>query len=509
MKLTFQAVPVTLDAAAGEEAPRTITGLALPWDSVAIVSSGEKVLVRRGAFDLSSKPKLLEGHDMTQLRGVTNELADSDEGLLFQATFAKTRAADDAVELVKAGAYDSVSAGFTPTKYKYDKKGVLVVESAEIHEISLVAMPAWKQAVITEIAASSPEEGEEEATTENTEEGNTVENNEVVEAQAETIPTNPILFAQAKREFKLPTPSEYISTMLKGGSDWAQMSSRIQAGAPDVLTSDLDGILPVPIVQPVYNSLIGRRNVIDAIGARQMPQGGKVFIRPSVTTHTSIAAVTENNNNIQSGTFVITDNQVTKGQYGGYVEVSQFSLDVTQPEVVSLLLDDMARVYAKQTETVVEAALEAGITTTQAAFDVTSPEAWADFVYDCSATILNASSHLPTHMFVSPSYWSALGKLTDDAGRPLFYADRALNPMNAYGQLSPGSLFGTAFGLSVVVTPYNSDFLGIGNADGFEIFEDLRGSLQVTVPNQLSRTIAWYGYLATLMIDSAKFVKIA
>lgn len=508
MKLTFQAVPVTLDAAAGEEAPRTITGLALPWDSVAIVSSGEKVLVRRGAFDLSSKPKLLEGHDMTQLRGVTNELADSDEGLLFQATFAKTRAADDAVELVKAGAYDSVSAGFTPTKYKYDKKGVLIVESAEIHEISLVAMPAWKQAVITEIAASSPEEGEEEATTENTEEGNTVENNEVVEAQAETIPTNPMLFAQAKREFKLPTASEYISTMLKGGADWASMSSRIQAGAPDVLTSDLDGILPVPIVQPVMNSLIGRRNLIEAVGTRAMPQGGKVFIRPSVTTHTSIAAVTENNNNIQSGTFVITDNQVTKAQYGGFVEVSQFSLDVTQPEVVSLLLDDMARVYAKQTETAVETAFGNGITETLVEpTSYASPADWSAWVWGATSTVLAESSQLPTHLFVGTDQFADLGQLVDDSGRPLFYADRANNPMNAFGQLSPGSTMGSAFGLSVVVLPYSTDFLAVGNYQGFEVFEDLRGALSVNVPNQLSRTIAWYGYLASLMIEPSMFVK--
>lgn len=511
MKLTFQAQPVTLDAAAGEEeAPRTITGIAVPYNIPAVVMSGEKVIVRPGAFDTDAKPKLLEGHDLGQLRGTVTELVDSDEALLFTAKFARTRAADDAIELVKAGAYDAVSAGFTPTKYKYDKNGTLVVQKGEIHEISLVAIPAWKQAQITEIAASSPEDDEAHPTEPAPEEENTVDQNQQVEAvEAETIPTTPIVHAAARREFRMPSAAEYIATMLRGGAEWANLQNAVRAAAPDVLTSDLDGILPIPIVQPVYNGLIGRRNVIDAIGARAMPAGGKVFIRPSVTTHTSIAAVTENNNNIQSGTFVVTDNQVTKAQYGGYVEVSQFSIDTTQPEVVSLLLDDMGRVYAKQTETAVEAALEAGITTTQAAFDVTSPAEWADFVWDCSTTILNASSHLPTHMFVSPSFLGALGKLTDDAGRPLFYADRALNPMNAYGQLAPGSISGTAFGLSVVVTPYNSDFLAVGNADGFEIFEDIRGALSVTVPNQLSRTIAWYGYLATLMIDSAKFVKIA
>jgi hypothetical protein len=107
---------------------------------------------------------------------------------------------------------------------------------------------------------------------------------------------------------------------------------------------------------------------------------------------------------------------------------------------------------------------------------------------------------------MSPSYWAALGKLVDDSKRPLF---PQIGPMNAYGNVTPGSLDGNAFGLTCVVTPYNSDFLAVGNADGFEIYEDLRGALTVDVPNQLSRTVAFYGYLATLMIDPAKFVKIA
>ena len=505
MKLTFTAIPVTLDAAAGEdESPRTITGVAIPWDVQATLSGGEKVIVRRGAFDLETKPKLLEGHDLNQLRGTVTELADSEMGLLFTAKFAKTRAADDAIELVKAGAYDSVSAGFTPTKYKFNKDGTMIVSEGLMHEVSLVAMPAFADARITQIAASSPEDDEAPTHPEVPEEETQVDNNNPVEAAAETIPTP--IYAQARREFKLPSASEYISKMLQGGTEFAEFNARLRAGAPDVVTSDLPGLLPEPIVQPVYNGLIGRRNVIDAIGARQAPRAGKVFIRPEVTTHTSVAAVTENNNNIQSGTFVVTDNQVTKVQYGGYVEVSQFSIDTTSPEIIGVLLDDMTRVYAKATETVVEANLESGISATQAAFDVTDPAAWADFVYDCSATILANSSHLPTHLFCSPSYWAALGKLSDTADRPLF---PQIGPMNAYGNLRPGSLDGNAFGLTVVVTPYNSDFLAVGNADGFEIYEDLRGALTVDVPNQLSRTIAFYGYMGTLMIDAAKFVKIA
>jgi HK97 family phage prohead protease len=507
MKLTFQAVPVTLDAAAGEEAPRSITGLAVPWDTVATVMSGEKVLVKRGAFDLESKPKLLEGHDMTQLRGVVNELADSDEGLLFQASFAKTRAADDAVELVRAGAYDSVSAGFTPTKYKYDKKGVLVVEAAEIHEVSLVAMPAWKQAAIETLVASSPEEDDDNNPTETTpEEGLEVENTPAVEAQAETIPT--VIHAAAKKDYKLPSVGEYVSKMLQGGTEFAEFNARLRAGAPDIVTSDLSGLLPEPIVQPVMNSLIGRRPLIDAVGARQAPRAGKLFIRPSVTTHSSISAVTENNNNIQSGTLVVTDNQVTKVQYGGYVEVSQFSIDTTSPEILSVLIDDMSRVYARQTDDAACTAFQSGITNTNAfTGSASDPADWAAWIAEAASDILDASTHLPTHLFVSSDIWQSLLGLSDSSGRPIFV--QAQNgPMNSQGVLSPASLTGSAWGMSVVVDPnFSAGFLGIGNAMGFEVYEDLRGALSVDVPNQLSRTVAFYGYMGTLMIEPTMFIK--
>jgi len=68
------------------------------------------------------------------------------------------------------------------------------------------------------------------------------------------------------------------------------MSEALKAAAPDIVTTDTPGILPTPIVAPVYNNFIGRRPVIDAVGLKAMPGGGKVFIRPEVTTHVSIGA---------------------------------------------------------------------------------------------------------------------------------------------------------------------------------------------------------------------------
>jgi hypothetical protein len=83
-----------------------------------------------------------------------------------------------------------------------------------------------------------------------------------------------------------------------------------------------------------------------------MPQGGKVFIRPEVTTHTSMAVQSAENAALQDGTFVVTDNQVTKATYGGYVTLSEQSIDWSTPEIIGLVLDDMGRIYANATDNV-------------------------------------------------------------------------------------------------------------------------------------------------------------
>ena len=516
MKIEFVAVPVTLDAAAGEDSPRTITGVAVPWDTPATVSSGESVMFRKGAFDVNAKaPKLLEGHDMTQLRGVVTELVEAEEGLLFTAKFAKTRASDEAIELIKAGAYDSVSVGAIPVKFKYDKDGTMVVSKANLVEISLVAQPAFADAVITEIAASQPDEESEEEVVEPqpldiSEEETMSTDTPTVEASAEIVPTAPI-FAQAKREFKMPSAGEWLSAQMQGGSVAAEFNARLRAAAPDVVSSDLDGILPLPIVSPIYNNFRGLRPVIDAVGVRQLPAGGKVFIRPVVTTHTSMAVATENTA-IQAGTFVVNDVQITKGIYGGYVEVSEASLDWTQPEVLNAMLDDMGRVYANTVDNVAADALEAGTTNTNnfTAADIAKPEVWVAWIYQAASDILTGSNgNLPTHLFMAPNRWASLGNLSDDSGRPLF---PNIGPMNALGQLAPGDSAGNAFGLQVVVDrnlPSGTLIIGDATSGGFECWEQMKGAVSIEQPSTLSRQIAFRGYFAAKMIDDTKFIKAA
>ena len=513
--IKFTAIPITLDAAAGDtESPRTITGVAVPWDVKASVSSGESVLFLRGAFDTEGKrPKLLENHDPAQLRGVVVELADSEEGLLFTAKFAKTRASDDAIELVKAGAYDSVSVGAYPVKFIVDKSGTMIVSEAKLEEISLVASPAFSEAQITQIAASEPDPEVEPETTEtqpqDTSEEEPMSNETPVEASAPDVVQTAPLYASAKPAFKLPSASEWISAQLQGGTVAAEFNARIRAAAPDVVTGDLAGVMPLPIISPVYNNFQGRRPLIDATGIRPLPQSGAVFIRPVVNVHNSIGTATQNTT-ITASAFQVDDVQITKTIQGGYVEISEASIDWSQPEVLAALLDDMGRVYADRTDLLACSELETGTTNSNAFANasVADPAYWVEWMYTAAADILNGSNgNLPSVLAVSPNVWKYLGALSDTSDRPLF---PQVGPMNAYGSASVSSDSATAFGLKVVVDRnITATGMYIMDPTCLESYEQQKGAISVEMPSQLSRQIAFRGYWASKVIDPTKTIKAA
>ena len=509
--IKFTAQAVTIDAAAGEEGSRTISGIAVPYGVDAVVSGGQRVRVTAGALPTDGPvPRLLQDHDPTQVVGVVTAREDTEDGMLFSAKIAKTRAGDDLLELLQMGAYDSVSIGIEPTEVEQDGR-TTVVKAARWSELSVVYEPAFEAAKITQIAASAEDEADPDdpETPQQSEEDTTMSEQtpEVVEAAAPVVASIPV-YAQPKK-FTMPSASEYIAAALEGGHRWHLMNDQIKAAAPDVTTTSNDGVLPEEILGPVYDNYIGERPLVDSFGVRAMPAAGKVFIRPSVSTHTSIGTQSSELATLTAGEFKVQENSVTKGSYGGYVDVSEQLIDWSSPEIISLILTDMGKIYANQTDTVACAAFEAAVTQTATLTSpATEPEHWVAFIYEAARTILtNSNGNLPNVLIVDPLYWSTLGALVDNDGRPLF---PQVGPMNALGNVTPGATASVAFGLEVVVDRNlvlpGGNNVYVGRKDGFEIFETTKGFLSVDNASTRSRTISWLGYFATLMIDDTKFV---
>lgn len=502
-----------VNAGEGEPVRREISGVAVPYNKPATVSGGQSVIFKPGSLvvEAGRKPKLMKYHDSTQIVGVVQAVQETPTALLFTARISASRDGNDALELVKDGAIDSVSVGVDPIDAIYDDAGNLVVAKGLLREISLVAEPAYKDARITRVAATKITNNEAKETadmdTTNTE----------APAPAPTAP----VWAQAKRvPTKLPTVAEYMSAYIRGGETaeaakrevqlWVEHNSPISAAAGDQTVADFPGVVPVPILGPTFDNIAPLRPIVTAIGARAMPGAGKTFIRPKIVTHTSVANQATELTGLSSTTMLVDDIIVTKLTFGGTVLVSEQTVDFSDPSALDILLRDLANQYAIATSNYAcsQFANNIGGGQSVGTWDGTSEDFIAK-VYAGAVKVLNAGRIMPTHLLMGTPGFEAIGALVDGQNRPLF---PTLNPMNASGQMSAASTIANPVGLSLVVDPgldFAGDFISLGTASGpyagFEIYETMKGLVSIEKPDVLGRQISVRGYFAALFIDNTKF----
>ena len=511
MKLDLSAQLFSVTSAGPDGSPRrTIEGVAVEWNTIATVSSGQQVKFLPGSLPTDGPaPKFMLDHSAEKPLGMVIERTDTGTAMLFTARVGPGQARDEVLAMAGPGEYyDSVSVGVEPVDYTFDEN-VMIVKSGRWMELSLLPFGAFASAKVAQVAASEPEP--EEPTTNDSEEEQQVETPETPSAVEAAVPTN-IIYAAPAKAARIPSAAEYISGMLQGGEAFEKVSAQLKAAAPNNDTSTAPGTLPVELTTPIYNGLVGRRPVIDAIGTKAMPTYGATYRVPYVSTHNSVGQQSAQFDTLTASLYGVSSYDITKLTFGGYAVLSEQLMDWSSPEIIGSLLDDMARVYAYETDNYAADQLLAGCTQAQVLTDPTSPSEWVSDIYDATVTIINNSlGNVPTHLFVSPNMFGYLGKLVDTTGRPLLAPN---NPMNAYGQMTPaqGQSLGQAFGLTVVVDRgFAADTCIVGDPSGYQIWEQQKGAIQAegnTGVSQLSRTLAFRGYLATKMIDATKFVKL-
>ena len=518
---------ITVDAAAVGELPRrSISGIAVTYDETATVADGTQVRIMQGALPVDGRaPKLFGQHDSSQIIGILTERVDTPQGMMFTAKISATRLGDEYLTLANDGVIDSVSVGINPTKFSYDADGVMIVEAAEWTELSMVSQGAFSGAVITDVAASIPQEVKQ------------IELNEVIPTQEKIMiesvePQVEVaaaavdkLWAKPAREFAMPTPGEYLAAMHIGGDTLvnvqnaakaaaAKRQTALQAAAGDILTTDTPGLLPVPVLGPLFQDLNFVRPVVTAFGARAMPNTpSKTFTRPTITTHTSAATQTEGSA-VSATTMVIAANTVTKTTVAGGVTLTRQDMDFTDPAAMNLILNDLAGEYLIKTDDVAADALVAGATASGSTWTVTAgdPTSLINALYDAAREITEDSNYFPTHLCVAPNVWQYLGSQLDASKRPVLgYVTDGVVGQNSIGKVGGmGYNNMNVMGLQLVVdNNFANDKMLVVYAPGFEIYEAQQGVLSVDVPSTLSRTFSYYGYFATFVAKSSFIQSIA
>jgi hypothetical protein len=463
-------------------------------------------------------------HDASMPVGIVTERVDTPEGMLFTAKISASTDGQNALIMLQEKVIDQVSVGVNPQKFSYDEDGTMIIESATWTELSLVPIGAFgDMANIATVAASIHQQDPEISTieTEPTQENETMSEATIPAVEA-TIPTAPIP-AQPKRKFDLPTPGEYFAAMHIGGTTFENVAratnefvksnqSALQAAAGDIATTDTPGLLPIPVLGPVFQDLNFIRPVVNAIGARAMPNNGasKTFVRPTITTHTSVAAQSSEFAAASATTMVIASNSVTKTTLAGQVTLSIQDVDFTDPASLNIILNDLVGQYMLASDNVAADAITAGATASGSTWTVSStdPSSLFNALYTAAYNILTATNFLPDHCFVDPNVWLYLGKQLDGDKRPVFpYVGAAgLQGMNAAGtsNITQMSTF-NPFGLTLVADKnFAASTLVVARGEAIEFYEQVRGLMSVELPSTLGRNFSYAGYVSTFIADSTQ-----
>jgi len=523
--MRFNSSTFSVDAAKDGTPKRTITGVALPYNTEAVVSGGQTVSFLPGSLPTEGKaPKLYMSHDSTQAIGILTERTDDEENMYFTAKVSTTALGDEALVLAADGVLDSVSVGVNPTKFSFNDNGVMIVEAAEWLELSLVPQPAFSGATITDVAASIPTS--EDEVSNNTEtapdepEPTESEETEVSETPVPEVIEASALFAQPKREFAMPSAAEVLAAYHIGGDTYAKVSdafktaqrrgqTALQAAAGDIVTGDTPGLLNIPVLGPLFQDLNFVRPVVSAFGARSMPTTtSRQFVRPTITTHTSAAVQTNQLDAVSATTMVIAANTVTKATVAGQVTLSIQDIDFTDPAALQLVLNDLAGEVLIKTDDIAADALVAGKTASGSTWTVTAndPSSLIESLYDAAREIAEDSNYFPTHLCVSPDVWQKLGQQLDGSKRPVLgYTTNGVMGQNSIGRV--GGLAYNAmdvFGLDLVVdNNFAAGTMLVVYAPGFEIYESGASLQSFENPSTLGRTLSIHQYFATFVAKSS------
>ena len=512
--ITFNANTFAVEAAGPDGLPRrTITGVAVQYNTFATVSDGTTVSFAPGSLPVDGRqPRVFMYHDSTMPIGLVSERVDTGTEMLLAMKISATDLGNEALVLAADGVME-LSVGVNPTEFTYDKEGNMTVLAADWTEISLVPTAAFKGSTISQVAASEPVA--EEPVTETI----AMDTPEIIEEVV--IPTAPI-FATAKREPRLPNAFEFMAAIHKGGIEAANANkvwedyrayhkSPIEAAAGDVVSSNVAGIVPLPLLGPVFADINYISPLLTAVGTRAMPGGGtgSSFIRPTWTTHPTVTEQAAQLDAVSATTSVIASNTVTKKSFAGATTLSYQTVDFTDPAAMAVIMQDLAGQYLRAIDNfacdnLVTAASADGV------WDLTVADLLKS-IYDCAVTTVAATNFLPTHIAVDPATWGLMMQLTDDQKRPIFgYTGGGLNAFNAIGNGGINAFQNAnPLGLQIVVdNNFAAKTMVIFNSNAYEIYRQDRGLLSVENPSTISRTMSMFGYAATFAANSSMIRKI-
>jgi HK97 family phage major capsid protein len=443
---------------------RTITGMVVPFGVSGRTSAGE-VVFEFGSFQQFKAEDIIlnKEHSRTDPlgRGIAGSEIITPAGISMSFKIAPTTAGTDALIEAAEGLRPAFSIEASADEYTIDK-GVMKVSAATLQQVAHVTNPAFKSALISEVAASEEEESDTPETTEAAAEENqkeTTMENETPEVEAAEVEAAPAVIQAAAPIRTAPRSpivdaTSYLEHSIKAamGND----DSRQYVRAADESTTTNTGLTLPTHLQEFISTTIDGRPTIDAISRGVLPASGMSFTIPKLTQAPTVADVNEGSSPF--GTAMTSDYMtVNVNKFAGASRISWELIDRSSPAFLTELLREMASAYAKATDLAVVSALLSGGTDATAVAGTAS--GLQSFISVESAAAYSGSGNFARNLVANTTNWSNIMGYQDDSKRPLY---TAAAPSNAPGAVNGTSIVGNVLGTNLFVDPH----IGSGADEG-------------------------------------------
>ncbi|MFJ2544389.1 HK97 family phage prohead protease [Microbacterium sp. NPDC087589] len=449
--------------ASADDAERTFTGIAVPWDSSVSIAGYYRESFERGSVELPASGRVLVYWRHSEPIGVLTAHSDTDEGWEVTGKLSDTPRGREAYTLLRDGVLDELSIGFLPIEHREDDEtGDITRTRVEAREVSLVPFGAYgRDALITDVRAANSTNAAnaaERATMPETD--NTAA--EITEIRAAIDEIDRKMSTLSVREDDSPTvdtrsAGEILKAIASGDESTirdyeALYEERAYAGG----TSADAVVKPQGIVNLVRIFDASSGVLADTFGTGTLPASGNSIEFAEVASNTiSVDEQAAEGEDIPFGKVSITTRTAPVKTYAGGTELTRQSIERSTVGVLNTSLEALATAAGARKKAVLRAAFnalvtarrgiaaDAGVVTLGATLAAGTAGHWEDALID-AALKFETENLSPEALIVSGAVFKKLRSLTV-AGERVF----RVGEKNNSGTLDLPGLSGDFAGIPV------------------------------------------------------------
>lgn len=504
--------------AVADDDGRTITGLAVPFDTEIEIIPGFREKIARGAVNLDIMPALFYRH--SEPIGVITAMSEHADGLMIEARVSDTALGRDAATLARDGAIKSLSIGFFEREYTDettdDGATLRTQHSIDLREVSLVPVPAYEDAKITAVREAQTPATPTTTTTKGipmTDQITRADIDELADASTDLARRLSLLEATGTASAPAPTETRSAGDLLRAAVDGDESARAALApfvGRAVNTTTAADARISEPTFVRDLVRLIDNANpLMQLFATGTLPAEGNTLEYARLKANTlTVTEQTAEGATLPTGG-VETEVETCKVRtYGGGSVITRQTIERARTNVLDLTLrglaieagKNLASEFAKFFESTVKGQAAKKISVNKGAAHME----WADVL----SMMLDASERFEDlamacdGLIVNRAVFTALAGLTDKSGRPLLTVTGNAGS-NTIGTVSASGRYMDLDGLKVVTnrhltaTGMGTDIVGaFYNSEALRVYKSGLASLQDTGVLDLTQTFSVYQYAA-------------